>query len=63
MAANPHYKYAQTNGNGIAVCEVDAAEMRVLFLSMQSITQPNYPGVGTKIQFRTAAGSNTIVQS
>jgi hypothetical protein len=45
------------------VCEVDAAEMRVLFLSMQSITQPNYPGVGTKIQFRTAAGSNTIVQS
>lgn len=58
--ASPHYKYRNSFANGIALCEVSAAEINVTFLIVGDVQMKDDKGVKERVKLRTASGANTI---
>jgi alkaline phosphatase D len=57
---SPHYKYANSWGNGIATCAVSAAQVEVTFIIVGDVTKPDSEGAIERKIFRTALGSRTV---
>ena len=58
--ANPHYKYANSLAHGISVMEVDEDEVRVSFIVIKDVKNATFDGNVERVNFRTAAGTNTV---
>jgi len=59
--ANAHYRHLNSDGNGIAIVDVDGdTEVRVSFFEVEGITSTDYPGVSKRVDLRCVAGSNTV---
>lgn len=57
---SPHYKYANSWGNGIATCSVSADQVEVTFIIVGDVTNPDFDGQAERQTFRTALGSKTV---
>jgi alkaline phosphatase D len=57
---NPHYKHANSFGNGIATCDLSADEVKFTFLEVGDVTDPSDTGVKKRVTMRTVAGSHTV---
>lgn len=57
--ASPHYRYANSFVNGIAVCDVSAEMVEVTFLIVGDV-QDATPGAVTRASFRTKAGTSLV---
>jgi alkaline phosphatase D len=60
--AGPHYKFARSKANGVALVDVaGATEMKVTFLILKgSVTSPTSDAAVERVTFRTKDGSNTV---
>jgi len=58
----PHYVFADSLANGIAIADIDGDnEMRVSFVHMGDVQDPNGAGVSKRTTFRTPSGSSEII--
>ncbi len=62
QAAGPHYRYAKSKANGIAVVDLTAAALECTFLELdtEAVRQPTWDGAVTRTRFRVAAGTNRL---
>jgi alkaline phosphatase D len=60
MTTNPHIRHAQSTSNGLAIVEIDAAQVEVSFLSVGDVTQPT-GRVTDEVSFRTPLGSKRVM--
>jgi alkaline phosphatase D len=58
--ASPHYRYANSFVNGIAVCDLSTEKLDVTFLIVKDVTTPDFDGTVDRASFRTMAGSNKV---
>jgi alkaline phosphatase D len=59
--ASPHYRYANSFVNGIAICDLSADEIDVTFLILKDVQDPKFDGSAIeRVKFRTTAGSNKV---
>jgi hypothetical protein len=59
--ASPHYRYAKSTGNGVALVEVRGdQEMVVTYFQVTDVESENFDGTFDRVQMRCAAGSNRI---
>lgn len=58
--ASPHYKYANSVFNGLAVCDLSADKLEVTFLVVKDVVTLPFNGDVERVRFRTMAGSNKI---
>jgi alkaline phosphatase D len=58
----PHYKYAKSFYNGIALCDVSTAAVEVTFLRInhEDVTKPGIEPIFEKDRLRTASGTNKV---
>jgi alkaline phosphatase D len=59
-AASPHYRYANSVVNGVAVCDLSADKIEVTFLVVKDVVTLPFDGNVERVRFRTTAGSNKI---
>jgi alkaline phosphatase D len=59
IAANPHFRHAESTRNGLAIVEVTASEVGVTFVEVSEVTEAT-GDVVREVSFRTQAGSRTI---
>jgi alkaline phosphatase D len=58
---SPHYKYANSWGNGIATCSVSADQVEVTFIIVGDVTKSDFDGSAVERKtFRTALGSKRV---
>jgi alkaline phosphatase D len=57
---SPHYKFANSSANGVAVCEVSAGAADVTFLIVGDVTKPEYDGALTRVRMRTRSKSGRV---
>ena len=58
--ASPHYLYAKSKANGIAVAAVTAEDIQVTFMEVADVTNPDFDGNVTRVSFRTAVDTTDI---
>lgn len=59
-ATNPHYKFADSRANGVAIAEVSDDAVEVTFLIVPDITSATLTNPVQRIKLRTEAGSKRI---
>jgi alkaline phosphatase D len=59
--ASPHYRYANSFVNGVAVCDISADKLEVTFLIVKDVQSEDLdPSTVERARFRTIAGANTV---
>ena len=60
LATNPHMRHAASTRNGFAIVGIDAAELRVTFVSVDDVTRQD-GGVASEVSFKTPLGSRRVL--
>jgi alkaline phosphatase D len=61
LKSNPHFKVSRSKDNGYGIVEVDRdKEIKVQFVIVNDVLEPEFPGEVKRIRMRTSAGSKRI---